>query len=334
MFKVEHNPDNVPGASVKVTGKNGVSALVLAHSTQYHQKDIFSVEATYPRIVHAELLTHRMLSRCSSSSRAIPFAKMLEALQGMPVRFGKANPGMQDTGIDHDAPVYLNKFRMTPQEAWLHARDVVSQIALAFYAEGYHKQIYNRFLEPFQMIKTVITATEWNNFFWLRDDVAADPTLQELARCIKRAKELSVPMLLRHGEWHLPYVEVKMPALEDSVYYYIDDSDPLLPSQARQVSSARTAAVSFRNVEYGLTKSEEVFARLVGDERKHGSALEHQATPMQSYLISSYGTNNPQYPETWEDGISHMDKEGRLWSGNFCGWIQHRKLIPGENMPG
>jgi hypothetical protein len=39
-------------------------------------------------------------------------------------------------------------------------------------------------------------------------------------------------------------------------------------------------------------------------------------------------------PKTWEPGITHMDKDFNLWSGNFKGWIQYRKLINGENYKG
>jgi hypothetical protein len=44
-------------------------------------------------------------------------------------------------------------------------------------------------VEPFQMMKTVISGTEWANFFWLRDHGAADPTIAELARVMKEADE-------------------------------------------------------------------------------------------------------------------------------------------------
>jgi hypothetical protein len=103
----------------------------------------------------------------------------------------------------------------------------------------------------------------------------------------------------------------------------------LTVEEALQVSAARAAAVSFRNVDYGLEKSKEVYARLVGDERKHASAFEHQGRPMWAgYLVSE------PHPSTWEHGVSHMSADGNLWSGNLKGFIQFRKLIPGECRPG
>ena len=44
--------------------------------------------------------------------------------------------------------------------------------------------------------------------------------------------------------------------------------------------------------------------------------------------------NIPWFPDTWEGGITHMDREFNLWSGNLKGFIQYRKLIPGENYVG
>ncbi len=99
--------------------------------------------------------------------------------------------------------------------------------------------------------------------------------------------------------------------------------------EAIKISAARCAAVSYRNTDYTLEKSLQVYDRLVGAEKKHGSALEHQATPMEQ-TQQAY-RNCPERPASWEDGVTHTDIKGNMWSGNFKGFIQHRKLIPGEN---
>lgn len=320
---------------VYVEGKHGIYAKVLAHSisTGYDDSELISFELQYPRIILSELNTHRMLSKNSASSRAIPFEKMVKQLTGRPVRFGQANPGMQDKGTDFEALICdPQRLRLGPvlnaEEAWDQAQKDAAAWSEKFYKAGYHKQIYNRLTEPFQMMKTVLSGTELANFFWLRNHSAADPTLEELARCIFEAKQASTPVPLMPGEWHLPYVETQMSDFNTRQYFIEEDDNvyPLTAEVARQVSAARCAAVSFRNVDYGVGKSKEVFEKLVGDDRKHASAFEHQATPMDA-------ANSPWqlYNTQWEEGISHVDRYGRLWSGNFRGWIQHRKLIPGEN---
>jgi hypothetical protein len=269
---------------------------------------------------------------------------MVEQLTARPVRFGQANPGMQDKGVDFDANIEVEsdfwRAEGSPEHIWSEAREHAVEFAKGMYEAGYHKQVYNRLVEPFQMMKTVVSGTEFGNFFWLRDDDAADPTIAELSRCMKLAMAGSVPLELEDGEWHLPYVKA-VRNLTGTLNYFIEAEKegfwiPLDEREAIHVSSARSAAVSFRNTDYGLEKSEEVYARLVGDKRKHASALEHQATPM---MPTTFGDsddqddwNIPTMPHTWERGISHMDRQGRLWSGNLHGWIQHRKLIPGENM--
>ena len=71
---------------------------------------IVTWELQYPRLILAELNTHRQLSKNSSSSRAIPVPKIIEMVRespAMPVRFGANQPGMQDKGVEHDALVFI-----------------------------------------------------------------------------------------------------------------------------------------------------------------------------------------------------------------------------------
>jgi len=326
-----------------VEGKSGISAKVVADSISETGIRLMTLEITYWRGILAELNTHRMLSKNSASSRAIPFNKMQENLTGRPVRFGEANPGMQDKGEDFDKLIQGRPFEnggcepvvweaLEPEAAWEAARADAAFWSKAFYEAGYHKQVYNRIVESSQMVKTVISGTEWENFFWLRDDGAADPSIAELARCMREARDASLPTLLKAGEWHLPYVNFD----EVKRCHWIDAEDMLLgrfylcENDAIKVSCARSAAVSFRNVDYGLDKCREVYDRLVGDERKHASALEHQATPMHAASVERF-VNKACFTDSWQEGISHADRQGQLWSGNFRGWIQHRKMIAGEN---
>ena len=71
---------------------------------------------------------------------------------------------------------------------------------------GLHKQNAGRYLEPWMNVKGVITSTEMDNFYWLRLDKDAQPEIQELARCMYEAQQMSTPEVLKEGEWHTPYV--------------------------------------------------------------------------------------------------------------------------------
>ena len=329
-----------------IEGKSGIKATAICDSVSEAGIRITTFEIEYPRIVHSELLTHSMLARNAASSRAIPFAKMQEQLTAKPVRFGKNVSGMQDSG-DHAAWVIMRDinqecYGLSPEAAWAHAKELAIDISGAFAAAGYHKQVFNRLTEPFQMMKTVISGTEWANFFWLRNDDAADPTLHELARCMFEAKESSLPRALKAGEWHLPYVHTEL--WQGELIYFLDSpanwDEYLQLEDAIKVSAARCAAVSFRKEDYSLEKSLEVYEKLVGADRKHASAFGHQCTPMKIFTGWKNKTdtipvfNCPNSPVTWEPGISHADRNGQLWSAMMRGWIQCRKLIPGENYEG
>lgn len=307
-----------------------VKATVICDSINENGNRLTTFELEYPRIIHSEMLTHRQLSRNAASSRAIPFDKMLQQLEGVPSRFGAAQKGMQDNGEEY--VTYID-----PRAIWNHAKHSAIEYSCSLKEAGYHKQVYNRLTEPYQMIKVVATATEWSNFFWLRNDVMADPTIAELARKMKEVYDNSTPQLLKAGEYHLPYVQVDYfntgEGVEQHFYESTDGNyslgDYLTTDQAIKVSAARCAAVSYRNEDYTLEKCLQLYDRLVGDERKHSSALEHQATPMNTQHFYN-GINLSRLPDTWEEGISHADRDGNLWSGNFKGFIQHRKTVKGE----
>ena len=57
---------------------------IVGHSLSPQSAETITVLATFPRIILSEINTHRMLSKNTSSSRAIPFEKMLEAVQNNP----------------------------------------------------------------------------------------------------------------------------------------------------------------------------------------------------------------------------------------------------------
>ena len=311
---------------IEVIGKCGISAKIVLDSISAVTEDrLTTMEITYPRFILAEVNTHRMLSKNSASSRAIPFAKMQENLTAVPTRFGQANKGMQDTGVDYTMVVKHPEtcYPLSPQEAWQAAGKSAQQWSEAFHQAGFHKQIFNRLIESHQMMKTVVSATEWANFFWLRDDIAADPSIAELARCMKEALAQSVPQELQAGQWHLPYLETQTATNGEKIYiieFPEDAGDPVCVSleDAIKVSCARACAVSFRKTDYNLEKSCEVFERLVGDERKHSSAMEHCASVMSS--DASFDT----------DGVTSLHKTLGWMSGNLSGFIQYRQLINGH----
>ncbi len=324
---------------VEKFGKGGISAKIVADSINPNGNRITTYELEYHRYIHGEVMTHRLFSRNAMSSRAVPVVKMIEQVRNspaIPTHWGANQSGMQadnecNNPIDLGAPVTFSA-----EEAWVKSGSyMMTNLAEEFSKAGYHKQIVNRLLEPFQMMKIVLTATEFENFFWLRCDTDAQPEIQELARLMFECREESEPELLKVGEYHTPYVEhLDRPDGSAGVAYAIFDTGVeryLTEEEAIAISSSCCAQVSFRNIDNSFEKAMKVYERLgVGGSKIHASPFEHVACPLPDYSKggNSFLTGSGDVPkELWLKGITHMDREGNYWSGNFKGWLQHRQLL-------
>jgi hypothetical protein len=203
---------------------------------------------------------------------------------------------------------------------WNKGIEASVELAIEFDKIKAHKQYGARGLEPYQMMKTVLTGTEFANFYHLRDDAAAQPEFQELASCMRRGMEIVQPQELYHSEYHLPYINTIRNA-DEVLVYSTSDGTILSRDDAIKISASCCAQVSYRKLDESLEKTIDVYNKLLGMGKKHASPFEHQATPMKVY-------ENPFDVNEWEDGITHVSKNGSLWSGRFIGWIQERQLIP------
>lgn len=144
-----------------------IKAEIVAHSINEQGDELISVLATFPRIILAEVNTHRMLSKNTSSSRAIPFAKMVETIKNdpfIPIAWQKEHKGMQGTEY-LEGGEEINAY-----ENWLLARKSAISEAEDLHDAGVTKQLCNRLLEPFMWTTMLITGPKsgWDNFFNLR----------------------------------------------------------------------------------------------------------------------------------------------------------------------
>lgn len=333
-----------------------VIARVVADSISPQGQRITTFELEYPRIIHSELMTHRLFSRNAMSSRAIPIKKMIEQVRdnpAMPVKFGKNQPGMQDAG-DHVSPITervidngeVKNVEYTPQDWYAKAGFVAAHFASGFADAGYHKQIANRLLEPFQRMKTVLTATDFENFWWLRVDKDADPTIFALAEAMKKAFDESEPELLEPGQWHTPYVDhvYEYEDIDDKEcvvfvgYCVLDENDKpvmLTVEEAKAISASCCAQVSYRVLNNTKDKALDIYGKLLSGNKVHASPFEHQATPMEfPYVDHDESDPLAMFFSGGLAGYTHVDRNGVFWSGNFCGWIQHRQLVPNNVVSG
>lgn len=292
-----------------------ISAKIVADSISPQGKRITSFELQYPRFIHSELMTHRVFSRNAMSSRAIPIEKMIEQVRtdhASPIHWGKNQSGMQ--AKQELIRPELNEV----QGMWEDAANEAAYIAEKMSNNGLHKQVVNRILEPFQKMKTVLTATEFENFFWLRNHEDAQPEIKKLAEEMLTAMEDSKPIPLLPGEWHLPYY-----GEHGALFGSFSDQEL---TEAKAISASCCAQVSYRKLDDSLEKALKVYERLVESEPVHASPFEHQATPFEIPNCDYY--TDAIWEALGQQGATHMDTEQNIWSGNFCGWAQHRQLIP------
>lgn len=284
-----------------------IEAKIVADSIA-NGKRITTYVLTYPRFIHAEFMTHRMISRNASSSRAIPVKKQIQMVIDNPViplAFTKNKPGMQGgealQGFGAELAV----------STWLAGRDEAVRAANTLADLEVHKQYANRLLEPYAHITVVATATDWENFFALRIHPAAQPEIHALAKAMHDAREKSIPKDLKAGYWHLPFIDSEaMSEIKDMFEIDCLQESKEAVELAIKRSVARCARVSYLNHDGSkatIEKDLELYERLLGNVPIHASPAEHQAQARPWYL-------------SW------------MRSGNFKGFVQYRKTLKHENI--
>jgi len=289
-----------------------ITATIIADSvSSVNGQRITTFELVYPRFIHSELMTHRVFSRNAMSSRAVPITKLVDQVSddpALPIHWGLNQSGMQAKeelqGVRRDGVEYL----------WRQAAEKASNTAYLMDSAGLHKQIVNRILEPFQLMKTVLTATEFDNFFWLRCHEDAQPEIKDLADKMFAAMKEDNIAKLEPGDWHTPY-------FGDG--YWLKGCGISL-EDALAISSSCCAQVSYRVLDDSIEKARKVYQRLVESTPVHASPFEHQATPME--CTGRWAEEEILHTE----GVTHLDKDYNIWSGNFKSWIQYRQLIKGN----
>lgn len=244
-----------------------INAKVICDSVTTAGHRLTTIEAEFPRCILAEVNTHRVFSRNSASSRAIPVEKMIKRVTEdpfVPLYWGKNQSGMQASGEVEDKP--------KADRMWRHAAQQAVAAAMKLHDVGLHKQIVNRVLEPFLWHKAIISSTEWDNFLSQRDHEAAEPHMRILAKCIRAALAGSNPLLLETGQWHTPYID---PEADHGLH----------PIEQCMVSAARCARVSYLTHDGCRDTSEDLrlFNKLADANPPHASPLEHVATPDRSF---------------------------------------------------
>lgn len=294
---------------------------------------ITTMLVTMPRIILAEFNTHRMLSRNSASSRAIPFKKMVEAINTnpfIPLRWMKDHSGMQGTEYLEDR---LVKYA---ERDWLKSRDLAVEQASKFHANDITKQICNRLLEPFMWHTVLVTATDWENFFALRDDPAAEIHMQHVAHLMLECMNNSTPQVLKADEWHIPFgnnvpfEDLQNIVTDNGTRLYFRDPWEERERALLKISTARCAQTSYTIV--GEDGKPMDYLKLIKLHDRlanagHWSPFEHCARVMRADQYEG-GLCDVKFVGSDEGGNAIYEYG---WCGNFRGFIQYRKMFQNEN---
>lgn len=271
------------------------SAKVILDSTNARGDRLTTMEVVMHRFVLAEFNTHRVFSRNSASSRAIPVQKRLDSVRNdpaLPLSWPAERPGMQ--GGDEITGTRLEELvQFWKTQAW-NAANAAERAA----DHGLHKSVVNRILEPFLWHTVVVSSTEWDNFFIQRCSPLAQPEIRVCAEAMLLALTDSKPTELDYGMWHMPYLH------EDELHQFAN------AELAKKISVARCARVSYLTQD-GIrdpAKDVELYERLVTATPPHASPLEHVATPALNW---------------------HAQNERHISRGNFQGWRQLRHEVLG-----
>ena len=321
-----------------------ISATIVADSLSPQGDRLTSVLVTFPRIILSEINTHRMLSKNTSSSRAIPFKKMVEAVRDnpfIPIAWQEAHSGMQGSNYYTDE-IDIKGFNQT----WLGARDMAVESATELDNGEITKQLANRLLEPFMWTTMLITGPKsgWDNFFKLRCPDYEVFTLSGLynVKSCKEARELALypdefktfEIALQHNKGQ---AEIHIMDLAEKIYDCIQESVPtqLKPNEWHipmisdleslklstddqiKLSVGRAANTSYTVVGDGkeLTLEHAIKIHDKCKELNHSSVFEHCARAM----------NDAEYESFYKGQIGLGGESG--WCNNLKGFIPYRYFI-------
>ena len=331
--------------------KTKIRVEVVADSINQQGDRLTSLVLTYPRIIHAEMLTHRMFSRNASSSRAVPVDKMIKAVREntfCPFEFQKSHKGMQGseyfTGVERQECIDL----------WLESAELALQQAEKMKAKGISKQIINRILEPYQYYTVLITGSKegWQNFFNLRCpsykliglDEENVKSRKEWLEKIQFSSALHPSMYPKTDvEWlqiNRGQAEIHMMALAEEIYDVVNESTPkqlqagewhipmisdleslkLSTDDQIKLSVGRAANTSYTVVGDGkeLTLEQAIKIHNKCKELNHSSVFEHCARAMSdSEYFNFVKGNTTDAPNNSIYG----------WCRNFKGFIPYRHLV-------
>lgn len=345
-----------------------IEAKIVADSKNGQGDRITTYLLTYPRIIHSEMMTHRMFSRNASSSRAVPVDKMIKAVREntfCPFEFQKSHKGMQGseyfTGAERQECINL----------WLESAELALQQAEKMKAKGISKQIINRILEPYQYYTVLITSSKegWDNFFELRcpsyswQGKGEFKSWKELVKThfkngasrdwIEGLESTSILERLQNNQGQ---AEIHMMVLAEKIYDAMNESIPIQLKAGEwhipMISDLESVKLSINNqIKLSVGRAANTSYTVIGDgkeltleqaikihdkckELNHSSVFEHCARAMSDEEYHSFrkGKHEIELMDNTENHYWFIEDDSgeEGWCNNFKGWIPYRYLIKNE----
>lgn len=344
-----------------------IQAKVIADSKNEFGHRITTMVVTFPRIILAEFNTHRMFSRNSASSRAIPFEKMVKSVQDnpfIPIAWQKDHKGMQGTEyfINNDKTIGGQSIPYYNECTWLEARDKAVATAKDLSEMGVTKQLCNRLLEPFMWHTVIVTATEWENFFALRCPQYRSDISGKKWRS-KKDVMIDLPITKNNDEqwWrdcNKGQAEIHMMALAETMWDALNESTPKelkagewhIPFGDNLVTNGSDDLHKLYGnhpnedniaIKIATARCARVSYTVVGEEARERNI--HNAYEQDIKLHDRLAASGHWSPfEHCAKAMSRSTNDERpnnslkiatdWWSGNFKGFIQYRKTFNNENI--
>ena len=231
--------------------------VLLDSVNPYTNVRLTTLHCVYPQFIHQQVLTHRMFSRNSSSLRAISFDRADSEFDTVYPTWTLEKKGMQGPLVEDFKTKLMADCIVDEMDNFVSSR------CARLEELGIHHQDINNYLRPFQNIHTVITATDFENFFQQRLHESTKPDMQRLAQLIYDALEESKP---EETIWHTPLIS----DLLESTY---------TNKQLELISAARLARISYFKWQDDPQKDLELAKKLI--ENNHPSPFEHIAFAQQ-----------------------------------------------------
>lgn len=238
----------------------------LADSITVKGARITTFELTYNRFFHADVLTHRTFSRTASNTFAQnPSALRKELASGkhQPYLFGRSHP------VEITNEISKEFYRL-----WMEMSMVLSSYSEKLQELGVSRYLVNKPLETFSTVKVVLTSTEWQNFFHLRDTKGL-PEMEELVHDLRTEYKTTAPDHLAVGEWHLPYIRPEDKAFVEAEFAESDRNFILAMLSSVRCSNWSTFVESLDH----KTIREEIEIGQDLYRAGHLNTFEHVATP-------------------------------------------------------